>query len=101
MVRQRFGGIAPNDTMTKLDDTAARLDRAMDALEAATLPLAQLRAKTRKDTTEIAGLTAERESLLARVAELEEETRSLAGITEEVEGRLDGAIAEIRSALGR
>lgn len=87
--------------MTKLDDTAARLDRAMDALEAAALPLAQLRAKAKKDAAEIAGLTAERESLLAKVAELEEETRGLAGITEEVEGRLDGAIAEIRGALGR
>ena len=61
--------------------------------------IARARAKT--DTATIAGLTAERESLFARVASLEEESRSLAGITEEVEERLDGAIAEIRSALGR
>ena len=40
-------------------------------------------------------------ALLARIAELEDETRSLAGLTEEVEDRLDGAIAEIRTALGR
>jgi hypothetical protein len=38
---------------------------------------------------------------LARIAELEDENRALAGITEEVEGRLDGAIGEIRAALGR
>jgi hypothetical protein len=46
-------------------------------------------------------MSAEREHLLARVAELEDENRSLAGITEEVEGKLDGAIAEIRAALSR
>ncbi len=49
----------------------------------------------------IAELTAERERLLARIAELEDEARTLAGLTEEVEDRLDGAIAEIRAALGR
>ncbi|HSM97062.1 MAG TPA: DUF4164 family protein [Rhizomicrobium sp.] len=87
--------------MTRLDDTAARLEKALDALEATALPLVELRAKSKKDAAEISGLTAERESLLARIAELEEETRGLAGITEEVEERLDGAIAEIRMALGR
>ena len=39
--------------------------------------------------------------LAARVATLEEEARALAGLTEEVEDRLDGAIAEIREVLGR
>ena len=39
--------------------------------------------------------------LLARIAELEEELQALTGITEEVEDRLDGAIGEIRTALGR
>jgi hypothetical protein len=43
----------------------------------------------------------ERDRLLARVAELEEDARALSGLTEEVETRLDGAIAEIRTALGR
>ena len=37
----------------------------------------------------------------ARIAELEDESRALASVTEEVEGRLDGAIVEIRAALGR
>lgn len=87
--------------MSRLDDTAARLEKALDALEATALPLAELRVQVKKDAAEIDGLNKEREALLARVAELEEETRGLAGITEEVEERLDGAIAEIRMALGR
>ena len=49
----------------------------------------------------IAELEAEREKLLARIAELEEELAALSGLTEEVEGRLDGAIGEIRAALAR
>ena len=87
--------------MSRLENIAARLDAALQALEAAALPLAEARARAARDAAEIAGLNAERESLLARIAELEDETRSLAGITEEVETRLDGAIEEIRSALGR
>ncbi len=80
---------------------ASRLAAALEKLEVTALPLAEARARAARDAAEIAGLNAERESLLARIAELEDETRSLAGITEEVEDRLDGAIAEIRSALGR
>ncbi len=49
----------------------------------------------------VAELTEERERLLARISGLEDENRALAGATEEVEGRLDGAISDIRSALGR
>jgi uncharacterized protein with von Willebrand factor type A (vWA) domain len=44
-------------------------------------------------------LRAERDKLLARIAEIEAESRSLAGVTHEVETRLDGAIAELREAL--
>ena len=36
-----------------------------------------------------------------RIAELEDEVTALCGVTEEVEGRLDGAMDEIRSALAR
>ena len=49
----------------------------------------------------IAELEMEREKLLARIAELEEEVSPLSGLTEEVEGRLDGAMGEIRAALAR
>jgi chromosome segregation ATPase len=87
--------------MTQLDETAARLEAALAALETASAPLVEARARAAKDAAEIARLTVERDRLLARVADLEDETRSLAGMTEEVEGRLDGAIAEIRTALAR
>jgi hypothetical protein len=50
---------------------------------------------------ELAALRREREHLLGRITALEEESSSLAGLTEAVENRLDGAIAEIRSVLGR
>lgn len=81
--------------MSRLDAAAAKLMAALDALEAAAAPLAEAR------TERNAGLIAERDNLLTRVAELEDETRSLAGVSEEVEERLDSAIAEIRTALGR
>jgi cell division protein FtsB len=87
--------------MTELDDKAQRLAVALDRLEQMALPLVQARAQAAKDAAEIALLREERESLLARIAELEDESRALASVTEEVEGRLDGAIVEIRAALGR
>jgi hypothetical protein len=49
----------------------------------------------------VAVLEAEREQLLTRVAELEEQLAVLSSLTSEVEGRLDGAIGEIRAALAR
>ncbi len=87
--------------MTRLEEMAARLNAALDKLEIAAKPLVEARARAKTDAATIAGLTSERESLFARVTSLEEDSRSLLGITEEVEGRLDGAIAEIRQALGR
>lgn len=81
--------------MSKLDAAAAKLMAALDALEAVAAPLADARSERN------AGLIAERDNLLARVAELEDESRSLAVVTEEVEERLDTAITEIRTALGR
>jgi hypothetical protein len=50
---------------------------------------------------EVSALKAERERLIARIAGLEEESRTLAGLTGEVEDRLDSAITEIREVLGR
>jgi hypothetical protein len=38
---------------------------------------------------------------LARIAQLEEELAALSSASQEVEGRLDGAIGEIRAALAR
>ena len=87
--------------MAKLDAAAAALKAALDKLETEAKVLAELRAQAGRDAEDIARMSAEREHLLARIAELEDENRSLAGITEEVEGKLDGAIAEIRAALSR
>ena len=87
--------------MAKLDAAAAALKAALDKLESEAKVLAELRAQAGRDAEDIARMSAEREHLLARIAELEDENRSLAGITEEVEGKLDGAIAEIRAALSR
>lgn len=87
--------------MSRLELTAERLAKALDALESAALPLIEARDSAAAAQAKIDRLDAEREQLVARVAGLEEEARSLSGLTEEVEGRLDGAIAEIRAALGR
>ena len=57
--------------------------------------------ETEKRIEQPVSLEAERETLLAKIAELEDEIGALSGLTEEVEGRLDGAIGEIRAALAR
>ena len=87
--------------MSRLELAAERLAKALDALESVALPLVEARDSSAQARERIARLDGEREQLVARVAALEEETRSLSGLTEEVEDRLDGAIAEIRAALGR
>jgi chromosome segregation ATPase len=87
--------------MAGIPDAAKRLAAALDLLEAATQPRAEAQAAQARAQAEIAALTQEREVLLARIAELEQETRALASTTEEVEERLDHAMAEIRGALGR
>lgn len=80
--------------MSKLEAAMARLTAALEGLEKAAAPLASGRAK-------LTELTAERETLLARLAQMDEESRSLASTNEEIENRLDSAIGEIRAALGR
>jgi len=86
-----------------------RLDLARDRLQAA-LENLEKTAKSRTDSrsemaggaaAKLAALETEREQLLARVAELEEELAALSSLTDDVEGRLDGAIGEIRAALAR
>jgi hypothetical protein len=87
--------------MAELDQMTAQLKAALDRLEAEALPLAEARARAAKDAAEIESLKRERVQLLARIAELEEEARAITGVTDEVEGRLDDAITEIRAALAR
>jgi chromosome segregation ATPase len=87
--------------MGKLDLAAERLTKALNALDASVVPLIEARANAAGADGELEALRSEREMLLARVAVLEEELQALSEISEEVENRLDGAIGEIRSALGR
>ena len=87
--------------MARLDIAGARFAAALAELERTAVPLAESRLSADSANAKIAALGAEREALLARVAELEGEMQALEGLTSEVENRLDGAIAEIRVALGR
>ena len=87
--------------MGRLNDAMQRFDAALVALESQTESLRNQRDALADSRAKVAELTEERDRLITRVADLEEENRSLAGITEEVETRLDGAIGEIRAALGR
>ena len=87
--------------MDALAAAAERLSAAIDRLENALKPQEEAQKRHARDAAEIASLTHERETLLARIADLEDEARSLASVNQEVEGRLDGAIADIRAALGR
>jgi chromosome segregation ATPase len=87
--------------MSRLELAAERLGKALELLDETTAPLAKARDSASGAEKRIGHLSEEREKLLTRVAELEEEVRSLSGLTEEVEERLDGAIEEIRVALGR
>lgn len=87
--------------MSRLDEVLARLAAALDRLEAQLEERASVAREATDSTAELHLLKTERERLFARIAGLEEESRTLAGLTEEVEDRLDGAIAEIREVLGR
>ena len=87
--------------MANLEQAKERLGSALKALEQTALPLAEARSESAKQAGLIIELSEERERLLARLAELEDEARSVATVSEEIESRLDGAIAEIRTALGR
>ncbi len=87
--------------MSRLELTQKRLTQALESLEKA-VELAVQRGKGASVAqTQIASLTEERERLLTRIAQLEDELEALSSATQEVEGRLDGAIGEIRAALAR
>ena len=87
--------------MTRLEAAKKRLAEALDALEKSVWTnLEQSRGQLEK-ISETERLRDERERLLSRIAALEDETQELAGLTQEIEGRLDGAIAELRDALAR
>ena len=87
--------------MSRLDLAQKRFQAALEALENAAASVGESLDTAAKLPERIAELEMERDRLLARIAELEEEVLALSGLTEEVEGRLDGAIGEIRAALAR
>ena len=87
--------------MSRLDLARDRLESALQSLEKTSKSQDRTRIEAEDGRARVQALEAERERLLARVAELEEELAVLSGLTEEVEGRLDGAIGEIRAALAR
>jgi hypothetical protein len=87
--------------MSRLDLAQKRFQTALESLENAAAVVGESLDGAAKLPERIAELEMDREKLLARVAELEEEVSLLSGITEEVEGRLDGAMGEIRAALAR
>jgi predicted nucleic acid-binding Zn-ribbon protein len=87
--------------MDKVGTAAERLAIALNALDATLVPLVKARDDAADAKARLVQIGEERDRLLARIAELEEEARALGNISEEVENRLDGAIAEIRTALGR
>jgi hypothetical protein len=85
--------------MSQLEEAKIRLSAALDRLETALTPLTDAQKRHARDAAEIATLNQDREGLLARIAALEEENRLLANLAEEVEGRVDRAIADINAAL--
>jgi predicted nucleic acid-binding Zn-ribbon protein len=87
--------------MSRLELAAASLAAALEKLEKAADSALFSRSAAPAESSRLAALEAERQTLVARIAALEEELAGLSGITEEVEGRLDGAIGEIRAALAR
>lgn len=87
--------------MSRLKLAEARFRAALESIENAAGSVGENLDQAAKLPERIAELEAERENLLARITELEEELAELSGLTEEVEGRLDGAIGEIRAALAR
>jgi flagellar biosynthesis/type III secretory pathway chaperone len=87
--------------MNRLSDALARFTAALNQLEKEAEDRIARAREIKNSNIELSMLKQERETLFARIAELEGETRALAGLTAEVEDRLDGAIAEIRGVLAQ
>jgi Domain of unknown function (DUF4164) len=87
--------------MSRLDAAMKHLSAALDSLGMKMAGAAAAGAGGDQQEPANAELRAERDRLLARLAELERESRTLSNVSEEIEARLDGAIAEIREVLAR
>jgi hypothetical protein len=85
--------------MSRLDSAMARFTAALDTLETA---LARRPAAARLDEAlvrELSGLKDDRARLAGELERLNGEKVALEGFTDEVAGRLEGAIREIRAVL--
>ncbi len=87
--------------MTRFEAAKKRLALALETLEKSEWANLEQSREESGNLSEIEHLKDERDRLLDQIAALEDETRELAGLTQEIEGRLDGAIAELRDALAR
>ena len=87
--------------LSRLELAQKRLTQALESLEKAAELAARRGKAAAAAEARVAALDGERERLLTRISELEEELAALSSVTQEVEGRLDGAIGEIRAALAR
>jgi chromosome segregation ATPase len=87
--------------LSRLELAQKRLTQALENLEKAAEIAARRGKAASAAEARVAALSGERERLLIRISELEEELAALSSVTLEVEGRLDGAIGEIRAALAR
>ena len=87
--------------MSRLELAQKRFLADLEAVENAAGSVGESLDDAAKGSERVAELEAEKGRLTARIAELEDEIAALSGLTEEVEGRLDGAIGEIRAALAR
>jgi hypothetical protein len=87
--------------MSRMNVARSRFLAALQALEEAAAGVGEGLDAAAQGAEQVARLEAERDRLLARVSELEDEIAALSSVTQEVEGRLDGAIGEIRAALAR
>jgi predicted nucleic acid-binding Zn-ribbon protein len=87
--------------MSRLELAQNRFAAALEALENAAGSVGETLDTGARQAEQVAALESERDRLQARIAELEDEIAALSGLSEEVEGRLDGAIGEIRAALAR
>ena len=87
--------------MSKLDVARTRFEAALAVLETRVAERLEATRNVSSQVDKLSALEVERDKLRARLDSLEEDSRSLMGLTEEVEIRLQDTIAEIRSALAR
>lgn len=87
--------------MSRIAVAQSRFLSALAALENAAGGVGENLDAAARQSEQLALAQAEQARLKARIAELEDEIAALSTVTEEVEGRLDGAIGEIRAALTR